>query len=71
MRIAGCGALLFLSPSDFLIAWPFIRRFMPPLETYVFVLVFVALANLMHAKNLLKAYRETGIKKDSYKRDRE
>jgi hypothetical protein len=50
MRIAGCGALLFLSLSDFLIAWPFIRRFMPPLETCVFVLVFVALANLMHAK---------------------
>ena len=70
IRIAGCGVLLFLSLSDFLIIWPFIRRFMPPLETYVVVLVVVALANLMHAKNLLKAYRETCIKTDSYKRDR-
>lgn len=70
IRTAGCGALLFLSLSDFLITWPFIRRFMPPLETYVVVLVVVALANLMHAKNLLKAYRETDIKADSYKRDR-
>lgn len=69
IRIAGCGVLLFISLSDFLIIWPFIRRFMPPLEAYIFVLGVVALTNSISAKNLFKAYREADIKTDSYKRD--